>query len=406
MTNDVSRTSGTGSPWQVFLVYTEWSFAVILAPLPVLAATGYGLFAGDTAGPLILWALLLVQGLTSGIAGLLLVRAWARTAPDGRRDRWGLPRIGVLTGARTATAVSFLPAVLAGILAATGMVDVAVVSACAIAVGVTVLPRLPWWTAVLGTVVVAAGSGAAGLPTHEHPLPAALFLGFGLALRSSLWLAGLVRELDRARATEAELAVAEERLRFARDLHDVTGRDLSAIAVTAELTGRLVERGDPRALDSSREVAHIARSSLAEVRALVRSYRRADLAAELRGTVSLLRSAGITTEITGELDDVPDQHREVAAWTLREAGTNILRHSDATHVSIRITPEAITVVNDGSYGDERGGGGVIHGSGLTGLAERLAVGGALDASRSGDDFRLEVRFDAPAEAVSPKEVGR
>nr|WP_245354278.1 histidine kinase [Brachybacterium sacelli] len=199
----------------------------------------------------------------------------------------------------------------------------------------------------------------------------------------------MVRELDEAREAQTQLAVAEERLRFARDLHDVTGRDLSVIAVKSELVAQLAEREDPRAAEHGREAAQIARASLAEIRALVRGYREADLATELRGTASLLRSAHVRVTVDGDAEDVPPALADTAAWVLREGGTNILRHADATAVTIALDTHGITLVNDGAHGT----GSVHEGSGLTGMRERLHAASALTVRREDDTFTLDVRFD-------------
>src|SRR5699024_4191602 len=172
--------------------------------------------------------------------------------------------------------------------------------------------------------------------TRVCSLLAAVCTAATAAVRSSLWLAALVRELEDARMAQSQLAVAEERMRFARDLHDVSGRDLSAIAVKSELVAQLVERGDDRALEHRREAAQIARTSLAEIRALVRGYREVNLEAELQGTVSLLRSARVEVNVQGSAEEIPDRHDQVAEWVLREGGTNILRHSEPRHVIVSL----------------------------------------------------------------------
>ena len=162
----------------------------------------------------------------------------------------------------------------------------------------------------VATTVIAMAFGLSA--PVAFPTGAFLLAGV-LTVRISLWLAAMVRELDDAREAQARLAVAEERLRFARDLHDVTGRDLSVIAVKSELVAQLAERGDPRAAEHGREAAQIARTSLAEIRSLVRGYREADLATELQGTASLLRSAHAEVTVEGAADDVPARHRGTAA---------------------------------------------------------------------------------------------
>lgn len=200
-------------------------------------------------------------------------------------------------------------------------------------------------------------------------------------VRTSLWLIGVVTELDRARGAQAALAVAEERLRFSRDLHDVLGRRLSAIAVKSELAARLADRGEDGAPAQMLEVRGIAHEALREARELVRGYRATDLAQELEGARSLLRSAGISVEL--DVGDLPERWHEAAAWVVRESVTNVLRHSNAGTVAIRYAAPSLTVTNDGAKPGSDGG------SGLAGLRERLApLGAALDATREVDRFVL------------------
>lgn len=204
------------------------------------------------------------------------------------------------------------------------------------------------------------------------------------------------RVLDRARGDQARLAVTEERLRFSRDLHDVFGRTLSAVALKAELAAAQAERGRPEAADTMREVQSIAIAAQEEVRAVVRGYREADLSAEVAGARAVLEAAGIsvTTVIEGA-DTLPSPVARTFAWVVREAATNVLRHADATHVRISLTADAagarLVVAND----RPRAAG--TPGSGLTGLRERLAeVGGTLDASRDADHFTLTAAVGAEA----------
>jgi two-component system sensor histidine kinase DesK len=93
-----------------------------------------------------------------------------------------------------------------------------------------------------------------------------MIIGFALTFRLSVWVLDLVREMERTRGVQSQLAVAEERLRFARDLHDVMGRNLSAIAVKSQLAGELVRRGRPDAADEVADVRRLAEDSLREVR--------------------------------------------------------------------------------------------------------------------------------------------
>ncbi|MBS4754025.1 hypothetical protein KG112_14520 [Nocardioides sp. zg-ZUI104] len=233
-----------------------------------------------------------------------------------------------------------------------------------------------------------------------------LFLVF--TVQVSLWLLGVVTELDQARGAQAALAVAEERLRFSRDVHDVLGRRLAAIAVQAELAATLAERGDASVAERMLAVRETAHEAMREARELARGYRATDLSQELDGARSLLSSAGIDVDVA--VEDVPVPWREPVAWVVRESVTNVLRHSSATRVRIGYADGELTVHNDGpvtaqsSTTAARGSGsGTGSGSGLRGLRERLApLGATLTAEPTtgdrpgepGTGFRVVARFPA------------
>ncbi|MDP2710265.1 MAG: histidine kinase [Solirubrobacteraceae bacterium] len=197
--------------------------------------------------------------------------------------------------------------------------------------------------------------------------------------RASIWILGIVTDLDAARQAQAQLAVAEERLRFSRDVHDVLGRRLSTIAVQAELAATLAKRGDERAADRMLEVRSVAHEALREARELARGYRSTDFPTELEGARSLLRSAGIDVRLS--VDAMPRAWHEAAAWVVRESVTNVLRHSNAHLVDIEYADGQLRVGNDGARP-----GGSPDGSGLRGLRERLSpLGASLVAQPDGGD---------------------
>jgi len=162
--------------------------------------------------------------------------------------------------------------------------------------------------------------------------------------RVSVWMLGIVWEQERTRVLHARLAVAEERLRFSRDLHDVFGRTLSVVAVKSELAAELAARGRPGAEEQMLEVRRIAQDALREVRAVVAGYRTADLGAELVGARSVLRSAGIETTVHGEETPVGTAAQEALAWAVREAVTNVVRHSTARTCTITVHRDGATSV--------------------------------------------------------------
>ncbi|MGF1430365.1 sensor histidine kinase [Kitasatospora sp. LaBMicrA B282] len=235
--------------------------------------------------------------------------------------------------------------------------------------------------------------------TSGSPGPAAVLMSsglFGLATfagswRTSAWMVRTAYDLDDARETQARLAVAEERLRFSRDLHDVLGRNLTTIALKAELAVQLARRGRPEAADQMVEVQRLAQESQREVREVVRGYRTADLAAEVTGARSVLRAAGIECRIDLGPDPagLPPLAQSVLGWVVREAATNVLRHSEAEQVSVRLWRQGgqavLELVNDGVRATAPGDGG----SGLAGLRERLtAQGGELSCRQDGDRYTL------------------
>ncbi|MBL7259995.1 sensor histidine kinase [Paractinoplanes lichenicola] len=212
---------------------------------------------------------------------------------------------------------------------------------------------------------------------------AAVLLVLAPAARVTLWTLGLVRELDEARRVQAGLAVTEERLRISRDLHDVLGRTLSVVALKAELSARLAQRGRPEAADEMLEVRRIAQDALVDLRAVVGSYRTADLPTELAGARSLLESAGLTCHLTGDATTLPAPAQAALGWVVREGTTNVLRHSEATTCQITLTTTpgtaTLTMANDGVPAAP---GAVRLGNGLTGLNERIAaLGGTMTAAR-------------------------
>ncbi|WIY82938.1 histidine kinase [Propionimicrobium sp. PCR01-08-3] len=205
------------------------------------------------------------------------------------------------------------------------------------------------------------------------------------------------RALEQARVDEARLAVAEERVRFARDLHDVFGRTLSAVALKSELAAALAERGRPEAATTMREVQAIATDALTEVREVVRGYREADLATEISGAKALLEAAGIQVSTIHEGSAaLPAPVARAFAWTVREAATNVLRHADASIVRVFVRADEqlaqLTIINDHPHPA-----GNAAGSGLSGLSERLAeVGGTLAWDQQADAFTLTATVEGAA----------
>jgi two-component system sensor histidine kinase DesK len=190
--------------------------------------------------------------------------------------------------------------------------------------------------------------------------------------------------------------VAEERLRFARDLHDLLGRSLSSIALKSELAGRLLPSAPDKAAAEVRDIEGVARKALREVREAVAGYRKPTLYEELDGARQILEAAGIACKIERNVGVLPNDIDAVLAWVIREGSTNVIRHSRAKHCKIRLIQEGgeihAEITDDGVGFSSEGNETFTNGSGFSGLAERVAAsGGKFKAkSLSGGGFSLRV----------------
>jgi two-component system, NarL family, sensor histidine kinase DesK len=211
-----------------------------------------------------------------------------------------------------------------------------------------------------------------------------LFIALGGVIRANI-------ELREARAELAELAVAEERLRFARDLHDLLGQSLSLIALKAQLAGRLLPDRPEEASKHIADLQDVSREALREVREAVSGYRSPTLSGELAGARMALEAAGIEAQFVSPDVSLPPAVEAVLAWTVREGATNVIRHSGAQHATIRIRP-GLAAASAEILDDGAGANGTAGGHGLMGLRERVQVlGGELDAGpRPEGGFSLRV----------------
>jgi two-component system sensor histidine kinase DesK len=391
-----------------FDLSVRWSFYLNFGIVLALVSVS---LAADLGGAI--WFVLLLFG-THMLYCSLLVRA-GLDQHAGRRSR----PVALATAAVVLTAAGVLVTYLAYPDVTPGRQDgpadgvLVVMGGCLVAALTTAVRS--YVTAAAG-LALCATSFAISAAQGVRNIAGVLAFGFmllivGLACRVTTWMLDVVWELDRARQVQAGLAVAEERLRFARDLHDVVGRTLSVIALKSELAAQLARRGRDSAIDEMLEVRRIAQDSLAELRAVVGGYRAADLDSELAGARSLLASAGIECRMIGDGSGLPAEVQGTLGWAVREGTTNVLRHSDARTCTITLRGAGagevtLTMDNDGVRApavETR----VRFGSGLVGLAERLAaLGGTATAERHGkDSFRLTVTLPAaPAEVYHPATV--
>jgi len=219
-------------------------------------------------------------------------------------------------------------------------------------------------------------------------LPLCAIMGTGLIFQGQR--RRLNEKLRRSREETEHLAKIAERERIARDLHDLLGHTLSVIVLKSELASRLAETNPARAAAEIRDVERVSREALEQVRSAVRGYRSMGLEGELQQAVGALQTAGIQVETAIEKPPLAAAQEGVVALALREAVTNVVRHSHATTCRVSLRRNGafceLEVADNGQGGDLR------EGSGLSGMRERVELlGGALERDGShGTVLRVRV----------------
>src|SRR5450432_1409236 len=242
-------------------------------------------------------------------------------------------------------------------------------------------------------------------PWHAHGLQWSIGVSVALASVAVFGFSRLIRanhELAAAREQVATLAAERERMRIARDLHDLLGHSLTTVTVKAALASRLFDQDPVRARTEIAEIEALARESLADVRAAVAGFREVRLATELATAREVLAAAGIEAVLPGAVEGVSPELGGLFGWVVREGVTNVVRHSRATSVWITLDATGIEIVDDGSGCTRKRNEEIATetaGNGLAGLAERAAavggrlVAGSVDAD-GGTGFRLRVEVPA------------
>ncbi|QKV75141.1 histidine kinase [Amycolatopsis sp. Hca4] len=280
--------------------------------------------------------------------------------------------------------------------------------------GLLVLPPVAGWLLFAANTGVYLWlqyiAGQAGQDTWYAILFSTGTVMTALIVFGMLWLVRLAAELDHSRRRLADMAVAEERLRFARDLHDLLGMSLSAIALKSELTARVLPLDRARATEELQEILGLTRQALADVRSVASGYRELSLDSESKSARSVLAAADVHVRMEMLQDELPAPVRTVLAVVLREGVTNVLRHSsvETCEIAVRRMDGGVTleIVNDGvdgagrpaakpaSNGNGQSGGG-SSGSGIGNLAHRVSdLGGELTAGVA-DDGRFRLRAVVP-----------
>ena len=259
--------------------------------------------------------------------------------------------------------------------------------------------------AAFGAVVVSSAVLYAALPMSQLAPPFAARPVFGvfwalLATEMGLLVYGLsrlvwlARELEGLRQQLARLAGVRERLRVARDVHDLLGLGLSAVALKADLVSALIGRDDRRAADELDEMGRICAVAQADICQVTGQGPALSLSCELRAARKLLASFGIEVQAGDITRPLPVAADEVLAPVLREAVTNILRHASARSCQVELAigdgAVRLDVINDGAADLPDGRPGFkSDGHGLANLRARVQdVGGRLAYGRAGSQFSL------------------
>ncbi len=270
-------------------------------------------------------------------------------------------------------------------------------------VAILVATLMPWRIArvlIPIVVVLIVGTGALFQDMASVIIGAtSMVIGFSIAL--GIENSRIERRLMLAEQRVAGLAVVAERERISRDLHDILGHSLTAISIKAGLARRLLT-ADPAAVGPQiAEVEQLARQVLTDLRSTVSGIREVRLATELASSRSVLAAAGIKPELPIAVPLLPDPISELFGYVVREAVTNVVRHSEASRCTILLDSDRIRVVDDG-IGHRTG----RLGSGLTGLTERVRdAGGVLTiepVKGGGTTIVADLRSpDAPARVFAP-----
>lgn len=249
---------------------------------------------------------------------------------------------------------------------------------------------LPWrlvWTVSLSLlgIGIVASSLAWGI------FPSSVLWGISVIVLGMSALSRFTEERSAARIeAEGRQALSDERDRVARDVHDVLGHSLTVVSMKAELAKRLVDVDPERAKVELTEVQDLARTALAEIRATVGGLRITRLADEVESARVALAGAGIEADLPQDVSVVDPRHRITVAWVLREAVTNVVRHSRAARCTVRLASDGLSVTDDG-----RGIAPGREGNGIRGLRERVGQANGeltIGPGPDGRGTRLEVRL--------------
>jgi two-component system sensor histidine kinase DesK len=362
MTDEVTvptgrRRSGAPSPWERFGWVMAAIWLVFLA-YPVLALLTSDAAQGwITTGWIALSAFVViyvagfVNGMSFGGGGLVV---------PPKPIQWVvfvalIVCAGLTVPATGGSALSFVPFIMS--FASYGLTRTAHWSTIAASITIT------------AAVVFLAPRGAAYLTV--------LAIVVMLAVVNTVSTTLIIRSAE-AERLGLELATSEGREAVARDVHDLIGHSLTVVGLKAQLVRRLIDSDPERAKAELADIEALTAEAISGVRATVAGVRSAALIEQLESCRAALQSADVTMRVEGEAASLSPAQSLTASWILREATTNVLRHSDARTVTVAIAPGSFTVTDDG-----RGFSGG-EGNGVRGMRERATTGGASLAITAGD----------------------
>lgn len=253
---------------------------------------------------------------------------------------------------------------------------------------------LPWRWAVPTMVVMSLAVVVLSVITGQYVATGLAVMGMVMAwgIGYGIRQEALQNQLEAAQERNAVLAVAAERERIGRDLHDLVGHSLTSLTISTQLARRLLDSDPEAAREQLVHIEQTVRQALADVRATASGMQHVRAATEIASARTVLNTVGIRAEVPTALPPLHDDLAELFGYVIREGVTNIVRHSRATSAEIAIAPDSVSIQDDGigiPQGADR--------SGLRGLEARVALaGGRLDVASSETGTRLTARMGAEA----------
>lgn len=353
-----------------------------------MIAQGFGYFAPSTifvvipvvfsiGQPLPTLALVSLASLLVGVlfVGTTLIMHW----PEPRRWIWLTAMVGTLVALGAASGGDARPTYFASYVTAAAAV------------------LIPWRRSRILIIAVTVFVLLVALVQRDlfGIVMAAMAFAISLSIALRIETERTRQALREAEERTAVLAVAAERERIGRDLHDILGHSLTTIAIKADLTRRLLGRDDDAARAEVESLATVARQALGDVRATASGMREVRLATEIASARSVLAAAGVEAITPTAMPVLDDQRSELFGYVLREAVTNVVRHAEATTCTITCDDARVTISDDG-----RGLGGRAvrngrNGSGLAGLRTRIEeAGGTLLVESAPSGTTLTAHLEA------------